>query len=335
MCNQQSFASRIQIRVKSANDDRDALLTSEYLSNQIAKAFDTILKPLLEAQPGIIGVELGDVNEETEVALQDSKIDEINGSNGSTFASNESKSMEQERKRRRIAILAGSVVAATIFMCILLGVLTCTFRRRQKKLPGGFKNYYSKYLSARQDRVDHVPFEDELTVLAAGNNDGGDDDNNNNAKGYDKNHDLMLDSIHSIEPHEDNTATTPMQGRKYTRGPSDEFDFDSYGVIPCPFETRASTSAGRPFHQEGTNYKDVCSSPTCRHCEQRRQLGVGVINRHSRSFMVKSIQSSKPINIPMNRMPNAVTAPRCERLPLHMSPDMSNRSYMHDDFVVL
>jgi len=331
VCNQQSFASRIQIRVKRANDDREASFTSEYLSNQIAKAFDTILKPLLEAQPGVISVELGDVNKETEIALQDSKINEIN-INGNTVASNESKNAEQGR-RRRIAIIACSVTAATIIMCILLTVLTCTFRRRQKKLPlGGYNNYYSKYFSARRDRVDHVPLEDELTVLGA---------NNDDVEGYNKDHDLIVDSIHLIAPHEDKsvtttttTTTTPMQNRNYVRGPSDELDFDTDGVIPCPFETRSYTSASA-FDQEGTHYKDVCSSPTCKHCERRRQLGITVVNRPSRSFKVKSIQPREPPKIPMNRMSNALTAPRNQRLPLHMSPDTSDRTYMHDDFVVL
>lgn len=308
---EQPFASSIRIQVQTLSDEKDSL-TSEYLLNQITQAFESALKPIFEGQPGIIGVELVGINEEVD---QEYTIDQSN-----------SKSSEDSNRNHRVMIVIFSILAAGCFMCIVVVVLTAIFRRRQKSLPGG----YPKFLGAHQERVAHVPFEDEYPI-PAGNYDDDDDEDK----------DLVLDSTHAIAPHEGGRASkfSSMPRPAYGNGDNDteEESYDSesspMAVISCPFEpTPPPKDAPFDEHEKPPCDGQVCSSPTCQYCERRRQSG---IPRTSRSFMVKSIQSTETPKIPMNKMPNDVTAPRFDRLPLSIDAERSRRNYILEDLVEL
>eukprot|EP00536_Pseudo-nitzschia_multiseries_P013296 jgi/Psemu1/327133/estExt_fgenesh1_pg.C_5580003 len=319
---QQPFASRVQIQVQSSSDSQ----TSDYLQSQINMAFETILKPLLQAQPGVLGVELAGISEEVE---QELAANETNST-----ADNEI----NDDKRRRIIVLACSIVAAGIFMCMLMMILTGIYRRRQTKMPGGF----TKYGLTGQDHVAHVPFEDEVF----------DDDDDGILH-----HDLIVDGSRMIAqrdeellPDEDHGVSTTLTYH-YSTGPSDEYlteeesgedDYESDGVrdaIPCPYEIQppcpdspAPFDEHEQYHPSDARRYSMCSSPTCQTCEKRRRMGLA---KYKRSIMIKSITSTEPPNVPMNKTPNTITAPRSDRFPLHIDPNVSSRKYELEDTVDL
>jgi len=55
----------------------------------------------------------------------------------------------------------------------------------------------------------------------------------------------------------------------------------------------------------------------------------------SRSSRIRSIQSSGPASVPMNRTPNTLTTPRLDRRPLILRAAASKRAYAEKDTVEL
>lgn len=300
---QQEFTSTIQIQT----DGSDA--SSEYLTNQITEAFDTV-KSFIESQQGVIAIAIEEINEEERVNPEQSEIgQEVEIDQIIQSDKNESKTPDDDN--RITIIIACSIVGVSVLVCIVCLVLIFVYEKRRKAYGlGGW------------DGLSHVPF----------NND--DDNLRDNENENDAVKDLVFISTHKMSR---NRTSDTDEDSGNTNDNDDDFT-DCPPPPPPPEMGNPCYNAPDPRipspFDECVRAGIVCSAATCQKCEAQRQEGLEVIRRKiTLSSLIKSIDSSAPANVPMDTSPITITTPRKERLPL--TAEIYKRPYGVEDMVEL
>ena len=278
-----SFTSTVQIQS-----------TAEFVTTQIANAFETTAKPLLSSQEGVVAVAIDEIEE---ASRPESNIDEIQTDETQTQSA-----IANTNDIRRTTIIAGSIVGACGFFCIILLVLIGIYEKRRK----------TSHPDLGYRGQTHVPFVEEFQ----------DDDDNSDEESSGR--DLARVSHHKATPSDETDIDEEC----------DAIDDASEDIppppsSPCHIAPTSTTPAS--FDETKCREGAVCSAATCQTCETKRQRG---LFRKSRSSLIKAIDSSAPVrNVPMHITPTKITSPRIARRPLGTVTlaDVNRRNYILED----
>jgi len=271
--------------------------SSVYLKDKITEAFYTAVKPSLDDQSGVIAVAIDNISEQ--IVEQDQKVDGIQ--------SDTQQSIAESNNNRKTVIIAFSIVGACLLVCNLSLVLIYLYKKRLKYGP---------------NRVNHVRFNDEVEI----NFDDDDKEQDN---------DLVLLSTNEIMEDDEGTSLrqrvvtfddsiTDEEYDDYSGGDDDLSDFDiPEPPVEYPYHNAANPDRHAPIDEYANNRTT------------RSSAAMGV--QESRTHQILSIESTGPVNAPMNITPNTFTAPRIDRYRL-IAPTIENsrRKYsLADDLVDL
>ena len=310
---QETFTTTVQIQTSGD-------VSSVYLRDKITEAFYTAVKPSLDVRSGVIAVAINEINER--IFEQNLEVDGLQGDANQSIA--------QSNNNRTTIIIACSIVGACVLVCTFCLILIYLYEKRFKYGPKG--------------RVAHIRFKNEPGTNLK-DEEGEEDD------------EIVFLHTHEISAHEgasfgQRVATfdeSLQQVRTFDESLTDEEyddesdgddDFSEFDIPPTPPEIEVSPCYNAPnldrpapLDEYAANARTTCSAATCEKCETERQMGV----RESRTHQILSIESTGPVNTPMNLAPNTFTSPRIERYRL-TTPTVENsrREYsLADDLIDL
>jgi len=279
----QEFTSTVQIQS-----------TAEYVTTQIANAFETSMKPFLKTQEGVVAVAIDEIEEETR---PDSNIDVIQTDETQTQSA-----IANANDNRRTIIIAGSIVGACGLVCIMLLALIGMYEKHRK----------TSHPDLGYRGRTHVPFVDAFK-----------EDNDNSDE----------ESSGREQVRVSNNKATPSDesdnDEEYDAIDDASEDIPPPPPSPCHLAPTSTTPA--LFDETPCREGAACSAATCQTCETKRQRGVV---RKSRSSLIKAIDSSAPVrNVPMHITPTKMTSPRIARRPLGTvtSAEVNRRNYILED----